>query len=593
MVIISLLLNLIAINSAPTLAANPEALKWTRVNIPTEGTAGGWVLASGSDVQHLTAAADGTLYAYYVKGSIHALFKSTDGGLRWAYTSDVSGAITSIAISPKDTKIVYYTTASSVYRSSDAGKSFSQLPALPVGAAHITSIAVTWLNVNIIAVGMANAASSNFGGVYMIEEGDFISSWTDTSIGNYDVYALGFSPNYPVDRQIVAVATNETDTFINSKIGNANWNAFAEPSKLNKDNSVLPAGIAAVEAIIRFPGSYHTGPASGDSFFVGINTGTGEGDVYRIDYPDISDYIAVTDLNCGSAYGLIDTDITGLTVYGDEQHVILLAGAAFNCRTFISQDGGRSWIKSKKEPTGASHTEVLMAPNFAEIGMIYAATNGSNSALSVSRDIGLSWNQISLIDTVVNNIESFTPSPQASQSNTMFMITSGMGQSLWRSTDDGFNWERILASNSPGVDNVGLIGLPPQYGTDSLTLFVYGESYGHPTIWESQDNGQSFQRRFTCDPATGVAFPIDVWAIFNENTFFTASFYGSQGMILRTTDAGNSYSSGVPAGVFRVHSLVLSPNFENDGTILAGNDNGWVYHSSNNGSSFQSLPAGT
>ena len=62
-------------------------------------------------------------------------------------------------------------------------------------------------------------------------------------------------------------------------------------------------------------------------------------------------------------------------------------------------------------------------------------------------------------------------------------------------------------------------------------------------------------------------------------------------MIYRTTNSGYSYSVSAPAGAYQFNSLALSPDFENDGTILVGNQNGGVYFSSNNGSSFQSLPA--
>ena len=82
-VIIILLLNLTAIPPTQTFAATPAALKWTKVSIPAEGTSGGWVLARDSDIQHLTIAADGALYAY-VKGLTYTLYKSTDGGLRWS-----------------------------------------------------------------------------------------------------------------------------------------------------------------------------------------------------------------------------------------------------------------------------------------------------------------------------------------------------------------------------------------------------------------------------------------------------------------------------------------------------------------------------
>ena len=48
---------------APATAAADE-VKWTRVNIPTEGEASHFLLASGSVIRHLTMAADGTIYAH-------------------------------------------------------------------------------------------------------------------------------------------------------------------------------------------------------------------------------------------------------------------------------------------------------------------------------------------------------------------------------------------------------------------------------------------------------------------------------------------------------------------------------------------------
>lgn len=61
---LTLLIILTTITPTSPTFANPDELKWSRVNIPAEGTAGNWVLASGSDVQHLTMATDGTLYCY-------------------------------------------------------------------------------------------------------------------------------------------------------------------------------------------------------------------------------------------------------------------------------------------------------------------------------------------------------------------------------------------------------------------------------------------------------------------------------------------------------------------------------------------------
>lgn len=89
----------------------PDEARWSRVNIPTEGDAGKWVLASGSNVWHLTMAKDGTIYCYAnPSGTGYTLFKSKDAGRSWAYTGEVREAIVDIATAPDDANIIYYVT---------------------------------------------------------------------------------------------------------------------------------------------------------------------------------------------------------------------------------------------------------------------------------------------------------------------------------------------------------------------------------------------------------------------------------------------------------------------------------------------------
>jgi len=52
------------ITRASPVSSAPDEIEWSRVNIPTEGVPGGWVLARNSDIKHLTITADGTLYAF-------------------------------------------------------------------------------------------------------------------------------------------------------------------------------------------------------------------------------------------------------------------------------------------------------------------------------------------------------------------------------------------------------------------------------------------------------------------------------------------------------------------------------------------------
>ncbi len=578
--------------------ASTEAVKWTRVNIPTEGEAGDWVLADGSDVRHMTAAPDGTLYACG-QGLTYKLYKSTDSGISWVQIGGVQDTIVDIAVSPHDTGTIYYATSSAVYRSTNGGKTFTELPNGPGGAGtdniEITSIDVAWLNDNIIAVGTRDTDSAEFGGVYTLDEEDIIPAWEDTDIGSYDVYAVAFSPSYTSDQQLTAVITDETDTFFTAKAGDASWSATAGYSRLDRDNSGIPTSIAvAAPAVIAFPENYDAESVSGSCvLFVAIDTGVGEGDVYKINCDDAPAAPLATDMNIGQTYGQGNIDVSALAASGDYPFVILLAGAADSTRTYVSTDGGITWTRNRKEPTGQSTTGALIASDFTTTGLMYATTTGDGSALSISRDIGETWNQISMIDGTIDTIVDLSPSPGYAQDNTLFMLTFGAGPSsggLWRSRDGGNTWERVLSSSLTDVDTLSLVALPPQYGDDCRTLFVAGESNSSPTIWQTTDDGQNYRLRFTRDPATSAEFYIDTWAIASETILFVGSYDGSYGMVYQSTNSGFTYSEGTPAGSQPLNSIALSPDYARDGTILVGNTGGQVFRSDDSGISFKSLP---
>ncbi len=576
-------------------AAAAEPVKWTKVDIPAEGNAGGWTLAHNSDIQHLTMADDGTLYAS-VSGLTYTLYQSKDAGSSWSYIGHVQGSIVAIATTPNEASTIYYATTSAVYRSTDGGKNFYALPASPGGAGsnhiEITSLDVARLNSNIIAVSTRDTDATQFGGVYTLNEADTIPAWTDTNLGHFDVYAAAFSPGYATDRQIIAVVTDETDTVVSARSGDAAWGAATGNAILDKDNSATHSPVAvAAPAAIAFPGDYDADPGSSNCIcFVAIDTGTGAGDVYKISGAEAPRPSVATDLNIGSDYGLSNIDITGLAALGDAPSISLLAGASDAARTYFSADSGKSWTRSRKYPTGDSETIVLMAPDFSDTGRVYAATSGHESAFSISGDKGDTWNQTSLIDTQISTFVDLAPSPRYGQDNTLFMLTFGGEHSLWRSLDGGNLWARTFTSALIDVDSIKLAALSPLYG-DNKTLFLAGESNGQPAVWKSGDNGQTFRRRATHDPDTGAAIPIDAWAVVDDSTLFLASYDGSHGLVYRTTNGGLTYATGANAGGQSLNSLALSPGFNQDETILVGNTSGWVYWSNDNGTSFEPLPA--
>jgi photosystem II stability/assembly factor-like uncharacterized protein len=558
-------------------------VKWSPVTIPVNGEAGKWTLASGADTKCLTMAEDGTLYCYAnPTGTTDTLFKSTDGGLSWSSIGQVKDAIIAIAVVPNDVMTLYYATTSSVYRSGDSGASFIPLPQNPGGAGNhnvqITSLDVVRLgNSNLVAVGTKDTDFGNYGGVYLFDESSSAGIWLNTSIGANDVYRIAFSPNYVNDKVLIVVASDKTATFIKSQTGDNDWTQMVS-------NERLP-DVPPVSATIAFPNDY----AVSSSFFLALDTGIDSGDVYRIvpiftPLPD-----AVIALGIGSEEGLSGVDITSLAIAGDTISATMIAGCARQTRTYISSDGGVQWIRSQKPPTGQSNICVVMAPDFINQQKAYAVTCGAESGFSVSDDSGMTWRQVSLIDSKITSLVDFTFSP-ADDGTVLFLITHNsttLKYSLWRSQDGGNHWQRMFSSNLPGIDAFYLVK-----ATGDGYLFLAGQSNGNPVLWYSADKGQTF----TLHPAPCA---VDTWAFVDKSTFFIGGYDGVKGVVYRTDNGGIFYSVPIEAGTRTLTTIVFSPEYLQDGAILAGNTGGQVFFSDNGGVSFwqigQQLPvtAGT
>ncbi len=590
LLLLSLFGTIFTITSA---TATADEVKWTRVNIPTEGKASHFLLASGSDIRHLTMAADGTLYAHAdPSGTNYTLYKSADGGYSWSYIGEVKDTIVDIATAPDDASVLYYATTSQIYKSRDGGNRFESLVANPGGAGsnniEITAIAVTSLDSHyFIAVGTRDTDNGQFGGIYTLDEEKILPNWQDTSLGNYDVYTLAFSPDYLADRQLVAVVTDESDTTITIKAGDSAWGATIGNARLDQDNSGSPTPVAVTtSADIAFPGDYDTGNAD-RVLFVAIDAGSDSGDVYRIEITPAPYSSTATDLNIGADHGASNIDVTTLAISGEADSANILAGAAGSAQVYRTTDGGKNWTQSAKAPTGQSKTGVLIAPGSDRA---YAATGGTESAFSITQDGGDTWHQVSLIDTTITTILDVSPSPQYSQDNTLFLLTFGGKHSLWRSLNGGARWERIYSSALARVDTLKWVETAPEYSNGNPVIFLAGTSGGKPAIWRSKNNGQDFARRIPHNPDTGDTFNIDSWTLVNDDTLFIGSYDGSDSRVYHTTDGGWSYATGAIAGSQSLNSIVLSPSYEQDKTILVGNTNGWVYYSNDNGNRFEPLP---
>lgn len=266
---------------------------------------------------------------------------------------------------------------------------------------------------------------------------------------------------------------------------------------------------------------------------------------------------------------------------GDAASATLLAGASSSAGVYASRDGGVTWTRSRKPPTGDSSTYLAVPAGFPQSGRAYAATSGSDSAVSVTTDGGATWSQSGLIDNQVSAIVDLAPFPTAAAEG-LFMLTFGAGHSLWR-TSDSIHWERVFSSSLPGVDEIRRVRLANE------TLYLSGTSDGRATIWVSTNGGRDFAARAALAPDGGGPFDIDAWAAAGNGSLFIGSFDGEKGLVYRSGNGGYSFSKGTPLGNFAPAAIALSPGYDRDRTVLASDLGGQVYRSTDNGSTFQPL----
>ncbi|MFC1945949.1 hypothetical protein ACFLW1_01975 [Chloroflexota bacterium] len=97
------------------------------------------------------------------------------------------------------------------------------------------------------------------------------------------------------------------------------------------------------------------------------------------------------------------------------------------------------------------------------------------------------------------------------------------------------------------------------------------------------------------DPQTSNPLAVETFSVLDDDSLLVAGFDGTNGILLHTDNGGFFYHERTIIGSQALDSLALSPYFEDDGTILAGNTSGWVYISRDRGQSFLPVPvdAGT
>ena len=561
------------------------------------------------------------------------LMKSDDGGRTWSKTNYAGGAVVDMVCSSLLEDVLYVTDGNYVYKSSDGADTWApvsqpDLEQIIEGAcgATINEDCITCLDVGYDAgnnpyvfigvdvtfdFSIPDTVGSPTGppDILYIDELAIGATWISLDLSCYDPasvytpYAVGVTPDFataPIKLMAVVTTNNDADSagpethVISSNLGVCGWGEVAE---LVKDcNPALHFEINH-SSRIGYPDDY----VDGRMLFVGVTSVTDLGDTAATDGGDVYSVITfpppglATDLNvAGSVSGCIGltegTNICGLDVCGDTADAAVIAGAMNTTAVFTSLDGGWTWVTSLKDPTGVDETWVQWIG--ADCGAsALAATNGCDCAVSITcgPNVGLYWNQASLIDTCFDCVQVVDHSPgyyEAGVSDTLFMLSvcndpcvdeEPASYSVFRYVGDpalaatsspAHPWERVFSSRLYAAeiddtnDAIHMLMVSPDF-QDTEALYIGNTGF---EFWRSLDAGCSwFKLAFPCAPRPTATAA----TVVDKETVVV----GGDGVVYKTTRHGTRHWNAAT-----VTGAGYAMSFDFDGNnFLMGDDVSQVF----------------
>lgn len=487
----------------------PPPADWSEVSIPAIGEEGKWALTPGmiANIGPPVFSPDGKTVYFLTDSTVEGLvgrghsflIKSDDGGHSWVNLSafEELGLWEAFFLAMTNDELFIMSTDWGVYRSTDGGETWEQLPPIPdtgfINAEErIHSGRWYWcIDTTVDASGkpvVLVGTAHGLGGLWMLSYP--YEHWVDMRIGNadantkYNVWQVAFSPNYAQDKQIVALVNKEQHLPITSKYlrvtfkyGDEAWGERIADAQIPDAETNCDLDIAFSN--FAFPDDYD---AQNPVVYIGIGLYTEHlyqtpqyTDLYRVDgRPASSGPSVTTDLDVGGKG--TSTPVLGLVVRGPADRATILAGGVGNI--YRSTDGGKSWQGATKPPTGGMITWIGFDPGSSKSPVVYCISTESwhafvprgaevpvgESAFCRSVDGGITWNELSMIGTTIDETISHAVSPNYAKDKTMFMLTRS-SSTLTVSFNEDESVYITREPNSPGATAEAIIvphlGNPP------------------------------------------------------------------------------------------------------------------------------------
>jgi len=505
----SSLFSLVEISSV---SASPDKLKWSIVDTPSEE---GNAVVSPSEISAFVLGSDDeTFYAIDIPHK--KVYKSTDGGITWENTLESAledeGATLSvwdIAVAPDDPGLVAVVAdnRTRVYVSHNGGKKWDAISMPSLGGTLISDIAISkeyGSGSRDIAMGTRNPDGSPNGNVWVMELAPF-ATWKSAGL-NADVSSIAFSPGYGSDRTILAIASNSTGSYlcVRHRVGDT-WVEVIPPVEISEVSGNSPKEDQIIVSDLALASEDY----SKDRWIVyaGYYSETDVDDAYRIKYEKGGAEVSRLKIKQGDKVSLASIDYSSGKLMAGE--VLGEADSASALIHICSNPEERvpTWKEPTKPPTGGAisgraNAQIVWSPNGRQL-YCGTSTNHVESAadwidmtlpagpwrgeacdesafsVSISKDSGDTWNQLSFIDTQMRRLCDYALSVATEDTETVYYlylasVSSGFA-SIWQNESKtletlGKTWQRVLCFDNKTNDII--LRLSTKEGKQRLFLAV-------------------------------------------------------------------------------------------------------------------------
>ena len=474
------------------------------------------------------------------------LYRSTDGGKSWTQLNSLMVDV--MSFTSRSPATIYAGAETGVVKTTDNWKTWVQCKSAPPGLGFLNLIIDPASPTVLYAIRSSHSIFDAWTLVALVnpklesrifKSVDGGDTWTQISSFAAKVLAID-----PSDSSTLYAGT--ADGILKSTDGGANWRAL--------NLGLLNAKVGVLALNPKSPSTIFAGTSSG--IFKSTNGG---GSWANVNFPDIDRIaaLAIAPSNPTVAYAAIRNEVLKSTDGGEtwesmasfkreryitpEEGVSSIAVDPFNpsvvyagtqlSAVYKSTDGGKTWEGGNSRLDrihGGAVIMLLVDPTNPQT--IYAG--GNEGGVFRSSDAGKSW-MVVTPESIVGPVVSGVDKMEVDLSDPTVLYAGTTGGGIFKSVDGGRNW---AASNSGMGDiSVEALAIDP---SNSATVYAGTYSSG---VFKSKDQGKNWRAI-----SSGLPPGLGVWAIAIDPFHPLTVYAGTDGAgVFKSTNGGENW---LPAG---------------------------------------------